>query len=174
MSHPPDRLVSVNRLSAASLTGHQAGPPHPSVVARQAVDGRRLLPMAINAKAHGVIDGPLGNRHLREIAMTGRALDLCSNMRRVIEPQVRFPKEPINALPGEVFSTLCMIAQRLDSRIAGVANVLMTTHTDIDAWNSRARPLAHPRMAGVARDADIIGMDLMREVDRLLCLRLDV
>jgi len=143
-------------------------------VARQAVDGRRLLPMAINAKAHGVVDGPLGDGHLREIAMTGRALDLCSNMRRVIEPQVRLSKEPVNALPGEVFSTLCMIAQRLDSRIAGVANVLMTTHTDIDAWNSRARPLAHPGMAGVAIDADIIGMDLMREIDRLLCLRLDV
>src|SRR5207244_13041684 len=77
-------------------------PPHPSVVARQAVDGRRLLPMAINAKAHGVIDGPLGNRHLREIAMTGRALDLCSNMRRVIEPPVRFPKAPVKTLSGEV------------------------------------------------------------------------
>src|SRR6266581_1427156 len=71
-------------------------PPHPSVVARLAVDGRRLLPMAINAKAHSVVDGALGDRHLREIAMTGRALDLRPNMRGVIEPQVRLSKEPVN------------------------------------------------------------------------------
>src|SRR5438552_17369501 len=120
MSDPPARLVSVNRLSAASLTGHQAGPPHPSVVARQAVDGRRLLPMAINAKAHGVVDGALGNRHLREIAMTGRALDLCSNMQRVIEPQARFSKEPVNALPAAAFSKLSLIAQHPDARTDGV------------------------------------------------------
>jgi len=143
-------------------------------VARQAVDGRRLLLVAVDAKAHGVVDGRLGDGHLREIAMTGRALDFRPNVRGMIEPDVRFSKEPVNALPGEVFSTLCMIAQRLDSRIAGVANVRMTTHTDIDAWNSRAHPLAHTGMAGVAIDADIIGMDLMREVDRLLRLRPDV
>src|SRR5262249_7208886 len=137
-------------------------------------DGRRLLLVAVDAKAHGVVDGPLGNRHLREIAMTGRALDLCPVVRSMIEPHMRFSKEPVNALPAEVFSTLCMIAQRLDSRIAGVANVLMTTHTDIDAWNSSSRPLAHTGMAGVAIDADIIGMDLVREFDRLLRFRPDV
>ena len=143
-------------------------------MARQAVVGRPLLLVAINAKAHRVIDGALGDGHLREIAMAGRALDFGPDMRRMVEPDVGFPDESVNPLPPNVFSTFRMVAQSLDSRIAGIANILMTTHTDIDARNSRPRALAHTCVTGVAKDADIVGMDLMRKIDRLLRPGLDI
>ena len=92
----------------------------------------------------------------------------------MIEPDVRFPDESVNPLPGNVFSALCKVAQGLDSGIDDVADVLMTTHADIDARNSRPRPLTHPRVTGVAKDADIVGMDLMRKIDRLLRPGLDI
>ena len=144
------------------------------VMARQAVVGRPLLLVAIDAKTHRVIDGALGNGHLHDITMTGGAPHLRPDMRRMIEPDVRFPDEPVNPLPRNVFSALGVITQRLDSRIGSVANVLMTTHADIDARNSRPSALAHPRVTGVAVDANIVGMDVMREIDRLLRPRLDI
>src|SRR2546426_886098 len=158
MSGPPARLLSVHRLSAASLTGPRAGPPHRLIMTGQAVDGRPLFLMAINAKAHRMIDGALGDGHLHDIPMAVRALDFRPDMRRMIEPDVRFPDESVNPLPGNVFSALCKVAQGLDSGIDDVADVLMTTHADIDARNSRPRPLTHPRVTGVAKDADIVGM----------------
>ena len=141
---------------------------------RQAVVGRPLLLVAINAKAHRVIDHALRNRHLHQITVTSRTLHLRPDMRRVIESHVSLSDESVDTLPGKVFSTFRMIAQRLDSRITRVPNILMTAHADIDARNSRSRPLAHAGMAGITIDADIIGMDLMREIDRLLRLGLDV
>src|SRR5437879_13574245 len=95
-------------------------------------------------------------------------------MRRMIEPDVRFPDEPVNPLPRHVFSALGVITQGLDSRIGSVANVLMTTHAAIDARNSRPSALADPRVTGVSVDATIVGMDVMRQIDRLLRRRLDI
>ena len=43
----------------------------------------------------------------------------------------------------------------------------MATHAHIDTGNPGPRSLHDARMAGVAADADIIGMDLVREIDRL-------
>ena len=45
-----------------------------SVVTGQAVVRRPLLPVAIDAESHRVVDDTLSDRHLREIAMTGRAV----------------------------------------------------------------------------------------------------
>ena len=140
----------------------------------QAVVGGALLFMAFDAKAHRVIDHALGDRHLRQIPVTVGAIHLRPNVGGMIEPDVRFPDEPVNPLPRNVFSALGVITQRLDSRIGSVANVLMTTHADIDARNSRPSALAHPRVTGVAVDANIVGMDVMREIDRLLRPRLDI
>ena len=144
------------------------------IMTSQAVVRRPLLLVAIQAKAHRVIDGALGDGHLRQIAMTGRALDFRADMRRMIEPDMRFPDESVNPLPGKIFSTFGLVAQGLNSAIGDVADVLMTTHANIDARNSRPRPLAYPRVTGVAVDADIVGMDQMREFDRLLRLGPDV
>ena len=142
-------------------------------MARQAVVGRPLLLVAINAKAHRVIDGALGDGHLRQIAMTGRALDFRTDMRRMIEPDMRFPDESVNPLPGKVFSALRSFAQRLDSWIGSVANVLMTAHADIDARNYSPRAPADAGVTRIAIDPDIVRMDLMRKIDRLLRFRPD-
>ena len=50
----------------------------------------------------------------------------------------------------------------------------MTAHTYVDAGNSGPRALLHSRMAGIASDSDIIGMDLVGKIDWLLRLGPDI
>src|SRR5437667_732495 len=157
--------------AAASLNCHRAGPPTSiSVVTRQAVVRRPLLPVAIEAESHRVIDDTLSDGHLREIAMTGRALHLRPDMRRMIEPHVRLFHKSINPLPCDILTTLCGRAQRLDSRIARFADLLMTAHTYIDAGKAGARPLHHAEVTVLAEESDVVGMDLMGKFNRLFGL----
>src|SRR5437762_1925468 len=99
---------------------------------RQAIVRRPLLLVTIDAKTHRVIDDALGDRHLRQVPMTRGAIHLRANMRRMVESQMRFFDKSINALPWHVFAALRMIAKRLNSRVLGVPNILMTRHTVID------------------------------------------
>ncbi len=106
--------------------------------------------------------------------MTHGAIDAGSNVRRVIESHMGFLDESIHTLPRHLFSSLRMIAKRLNSRIVGIANVFMTSHAKTDAWNSGTCAAVHARMALVALDSDLVNlMNLMREVDRLLRFGLD-
>ena len=124
--------------------------------------------MTIDAEAHRVIHHPLGHGHLCEVAMARRAIYLRADMRGMIETNMRLLDESIDALPRHVFVPFRMIAKGLDSRIGCVSDVFMTRHAYIDAGNSGARAFLDARMAVRASHTDVGGMNLMREIDRLL------
>jgi hypothetical protein len=121
-----------------------------------------------------VIDDPFGNGHLREISVTRSAVDTRADMRRVIEPYVRFLDESVYPLPRQFFAALRKFAQGLNSRIRFNADAFMTRHAETDARKTRARSALHSRMTFIAFDSDFIGlMNSMREVYRLVRLGLD-
>ena len=133
-----------------------------------------LLLVTIDAKAHRVIDRALRHGHLREIAVTGRALDLSENVRRMFESHVGFFEKSVNAFPRHVFATLCVISQRLNARIGSIADVFMTRHAEVDAWYARSRAAFGAGMTLPALDPGFVEcMNFMRKFDRLMRLRLN-
>lgn len=127
--------------------------------------------MTIDAKTHRVIDNSFGHGHLCEIAVAGGALDFRSKVRRMIETNVRLFKESIHALPGQVFSPLRKIAKFDDPRILFIADIGVTSHADIHAWNSRNRTLRDTQMAVGAGHSNVFRMNLVRKIERLHRLR---
>ena len=116
-----------------------------------------------------MVDDAFGDRHLREISMTRSALHACANMRRMIEPHVRFLDEPVYPLPWYFFAALRVVAQRLNPRVGFQADAFMTCHAEVDARETGARSALHSCMTFVAFDSDLSGlMNPMREVYRLL------
>jgi hypothetical protein len=134
----------------------------------KAVVGRAFLPVTVDTKTHGVIHDALRHHHLRDISVTGDAFDLRADVRRVVETHVRFFVESVDALPRHVFIPFRVIAQRLDAGIRRVPEIFMAVHADVDAGNSGVRALLDARVAVGASDTDVSGMNLMREIDRLL------
>ena len=143
-------------------------------MARQAIVGCALLLMTSDTKVHRVIDGALSDGHLSDVAVAGRAFHLGPDVRRVIEAHMRFFEESVNSLPRHVFAVFRVIAQRLDTRIGRIADVFMTEHAGINAWDSCACAALHAGMARRAVNAGFIDrMNFMRKVDRLLRFGLD-
>ena len=60
--------------------------------------------MTVHAEAHVEIDVALGHRLVRDVAVTGRALDVGADVRRVVEADVRLAREAVDALPREIRS----------------------------------------------------------------------
>jgi hypothetical protein len=141
-----------------------------SEMARQAIVRSAFLFVTINTKPHRMIHNPLSDRHLTEIPMTGCAIHLRPDMRRMVETHVRLFDKSIDALPGHIFVPLRMIPERLDPRVGRIPDVLMTRHADIDAGNSGARALFDPEMTIRAAHADVDRVNFMRKVDWLLGL----
>jgi hypothetical protein len=138
-------------------------------MARQAVVRCALLLVTTDAEAHRVIDHPFRHSHRCEIAMAHGTIHAGADMRRMIESNMRFFHEPIHALPGQLFPALCMIAQRLNSRVIRVTKFFMTRHAKADARNAGPRTAVHAGVTLVAFDSDLIELvNLVREVDRLL------
>jgi hypothetical protein len=126
------------------------------------------LLVTAHAKTHAVLDHAFGNRHRCQITMARRALHSVANVGRMIEADMRLFDKSVNTLPCKVFTPLGSRAQHLDPRIAWIADVLMACHAQIDARQSRARPLRDARMAILAFDPDLVKMmNPMRKIDRL-------
>jgi len=115
-----------------------------------------------------MIHNALRYRHLGHIPMTRRALDLRPDMRRMVEPHMRFFEKSIHPLPRHVFVSPGMIAQCLDARIGRITDILMTRHADIDARNSGTCSFFDAKMAVGTVDSDVGCMNLMWKIDRLL------
>jgi hypothetical protein len=130
--------------------------------------------MTINAKAHRVVDHPLRHRHLLDISMTRRAGDLRTDVRRMIESNVRLFEKSIHTLPRHVFAAFGVISKRLDSGIRLVTDVLVTAHAYVDARNARNRTSPNPGVTVVTADTNIQCMNIMRKFDRLPGLRPEV
>jgi hypothetical protein len=101
--------------------------------------------------------------------MASLATDARTDVRRVIEPHMRFLDESVHPLPRQLFAALGVVAQRLNPSVIRIAEIFMTRHAEIDAWNTGPRAAVHARMALVALDSNLVNlMNLMGKVDRLL------
>ena len=135
-------------------------------VTRQAVNRRLPFIVAIHAKAHRVLDVSLGDGLFGDVPMTGRAFDLRSDMRRVIELDVIFVGEPVDALPRQVDALVSHGRHLLDAGPIGCDGVV-ADHAGPEARNTRDRSLVHPFVAELAHHA-LADVRVMRELDRLL------
>ena len=61
-----------------------------------------VLLMAVDAEPHVEIDIAAGHRLVGDVAVADRALDVRADVGSVIEPDVRFPRVPVDPLPLEV------------------------------------------------------------------------
>src|SRR5262249_19373666 len=102
-----------------------------------------------------MIHNALRYRHLGQIPMTCLALDLRPDMRRMVEPDVRFFEKSVHPLPCHVFVTFGMVPQCLDSRIGWIPDILMARHADVDARNSGTRSFFDANMAIGTTDSDV-------------------
>src|SRR5688572_9125505 len=100
--------------------------------------------MTTNAKVHCMVYNALRHGHLLDISVTRRACDFSTDVRRMIEPNVRLFEESVHALPLNVFAPFGLVSKSLDSGIGLVADVLVTTHADVDAGNARNRASINP------------------------------
>ena len=140
-------------------------------MAGQAVDRRPPLLVTIEAETHRVVDDALCNGHLPDVAVTRHTFHTGPDVRSMIESHVRFLEKPIDTLPRHVFTALRIISQRLNALVPRVANVFMTSHTEVDAGQTGPRTRSHSCMAILAFDADLVDdVNLMRKIDRLLRL----
>src|SRR5687768_6414926 len=83
---------------------------------RKTVNRRLALVVAIHAEAHRVLDVSLRHGLLCHVPMTCRALDLGTNVRRVIEADMIVGGETVHALPREIESFVAEGGDLLDPR----------------------------------------------------------
>src|SRR5688500_17452718 len=113
-----------------------------SEMAREAIRRRLVLTMTRNAEAHVQIDVALCNRLLRDVAVAGRTLDLCANVRRVVELHVRLLRVTKHALPGEIDALFPHRGDLFDARPIG-GDCVVADHARPDARQARDRTSRH-------------------------------
>jgi hypothetical protein len=130
--------------------------------------------MTTDAKVHRMVDDALCDGHLFDISVTRGAWDFSTDVRRMIEPHVSFFDESVYPLPRQVLAALGVVSEGLDSGVRLVADILVTTHADVDAGNAGNRTPFDSRMTIRAADTDIKRMNVMRKFDGLPGRGLDV
>ena len=98
--------------------------------------------MTVHAEAHRHIDISLRGALRRNVAVARRAFDLGSNVRRVIEPDVRLRRIPEHALPGEVAPLFAHLRDLPDAR-AVRRDGAMAGHAGPHARQSCDGPFGH-------------------------------
>ena len=84
---------------------------------RHTVVGDLLFPMTVHAPTHRLIDHTLSGCHVGNVSVTGDALHfVASNMWRVIEANMRHRRKPVDALPGNIFTTIKESGELLNFR----------------------------------------------------------
>src|SRR5260221_10242312 len=132
---------------------------------RQTVIRRVLLLVAVHAEAHVVIDGALGDRHGGEIAVTGLAVYARADVRRVVETDVRFAGEAVDALPRDLEALVGVAGHLLDQRPVG-RNLTVADHAGLDAGDAGDRTLVGALVA-VGADRLLGDVGLVRKRNRL-------
>src|SRR5262245_15617822 len=102
--------------------------------------------MTVHAKAHRHVDVSLSRALRCDVAVTGRALDVRSNVRRVIEADVRLRRIPEHALPGEVAPFFAHLSDPPDARVIR-GNSAMTRHAGPHAREPRDGSFGHRLVA---------------------------
>jgi hypothetical protein len=132
-----------------------------------------VLRVAVHAKAHAVLHYTLGHGHLRNVSVTGAALNFGTNMRPVVESHMVLIGESVNSLPRNVFAALPHRRDLLDYRVVH-CNELMAAHAIPDIGDSCLGSAIHDAgVTGLTRNRPI-EMRLMRVRDRLLRFRTDL
>src|SRR5688572_9274523 len=137
-----------------------------SEMAREAIRRRLVLTMTRNAEAHVQIDVALCNRLLRDVAVAGRTLDLCANVRRVVELHVRLLRVTKHALPGEIDALFPHRGDLFDARPIG-GDCVVADHARPDARQARDRTSRHALMAVLGAGDLLADVHVVRELDWL-------
>jgi hypothetical protein len=124
------------------------------------------LPVTVHAKPHRHVDVPLGDALRADVAVARRAFDLGSNVRRVVEPDVRLRRIPEHPFPGKVTALLPHLSDLTYARpIRG--NGSMAGHARPHAGKASHRTLRHG-LVTVLRTRDLApDVDIVRKLERL-------
>jgi len=85
-------------------------------VTRHTVVGSALLLVTGDAEFHGVLDRSGSHGHLRNVAMTCGAIDFRTDVRGMIEADVRFLYPAPDALPGDIVTVVVITFHLLNFR----------------------------------------------------------
>jgi len=138
-------------------------------MARQAIDGRVALLMAIQAIAHIQVHDTLRGGLFGHIAVARGALHARTNVRSVIEPDVRRSAIVVNPLPRDVFTAREVGGNFLDLRLI-LGNDAVAHHAETDVGDAGNRPLVNSAVTRLALQT-VCEMHLMRKSNRLYRLR---
>ena len=156
LAGPP--CVSNIAWSVVSLVGLE--------VACQAVVGRGVFPVALNARAHGVRHGLDRNRHGSDISVALRASDLGPGVRRVAELHRSRFLEPVDALPGDLVFALPVFGQARNLWLVG-RDELVAQHALANRRNAGRVTRCRALVAVGALHAGLLDVGGVREADRL-------
>ncbi len=122
----------------ASVHGLSPVPSASLVMTCRAILRCLVLTMTAQARAHGVLDQPLGNGGLGHVSMARGALDLRPGVRRMLKLHQRFAREAIHTLPGNLPLAVGVCHHLLHFRVRG-AHLGVTEHALPDRRNARGR-----------------------------------
>ena len=122
--------------------------------------------MTCDAEFHRVLDLSGGNRHLSNIAMTGRAIDLRQDVRRVVESHVGFFHPTPHALPRNVLSLVEVPFHLLNFRPIRRRRC-MTVPAGADIGYRCLGTSGGADMTIHTCELDVLDVDIVRERDRL-------
>jgi hypothetical protein len=129
--------------------------------------------MAIHAEAHVQIDVPLRYRLLSDVAVARCALDLRTDMRRVVELDVRLPRVSEDALPRQIQTLFAHLRYALNPRSVG-RNRVVAHHARADARQTRNWTSRHGLVAVLSAGDLLSDVYDVWEFDRLDRLRTTV
>ena len=125
------------------------------------------VPMAVDAETHGVIDRTLGHGAPRDVTVTRRAVDAGTEVRRMVEADVRFLRKSVDPLPREVDTLLLDLRELLDERPVG-GDCIVTDHAGLDAWKTGDWTLRHRLVTVLSALQSLFDVSVVRERKRLL------
>ena len=123
--------------------------------------------MTAHAEAHVQVDVALGDGLVRDVAVAGRARDLFSNVRRVVELDVRLLGVAVHALPRQIDTVFAHLRDALNPRLVG-RNGVVAPHARAYARQPRYRAGQHAFMAVLRAGDLLVDVDDVREFKRLL------
>ena len=140
-------------------------------MARDALVWRVLLAVTVHTEPHVQVHVPLGNRLMRDVAVARRALDVCADVGRVIEADVRLVRVEVDALPAQIESLFLKRGDLLDERAVG-RDRDVAGHADVDARQTRDRTLLNGLVTVLRALQPFFDVRLVRKLDRLNGTRL--
>jgi len=139
-----------------------------SVVTGEAIDARVVFLMTRHTPSHvRGVDHPLGNRHLADVAVTGRAINFCAYVRLVLEVDHRGRRHHVHLPPQQRLPGLEVLHELEDLGVVRNGAAPVTDGARRNRRQSRFGLTVDALVAPRAVDV-VLGMRTMIERDRLL------